>query len=116
MHKPKVSFARRLRKQQTDAERRLWAILRNGQLSEVKFRRQEPIGRYIVDFVSFERKLIIELDGSQHAEAATTTADAHRTLWLESEGFQVLRFWDNEVLQNMDGVLTRIEEIANQRL
>ena len=110
MKKSPVSFARELRREQTDAERNLWAKLRNRHPAEVKFRRQEPIGRYIVDFVSFDRKLIIEIDGSQHADAATTKADAQRTKWLESQDFRVIRFWDNDVLLNLEGVLMQIEE------
>ena len=109
MKKSTVSFARELRREQTDAERNLWAKLRNRHPAEVKFRRQEPIGRYIVDFVSFGRKLIIEIDGSQHADA-TTKADAQRTKWLENQGFRVIRFWDNDVLLNLEGVLMQIEE------
>ena len=110
MKESQVSFARELRGKQTDAERNLWAKLRNGQPAEVKFRRQEPIGKYIVDFVSFDRKLIIEIDGSQHADASTSKADAQRTKWLESQGFRVIRFWDNDVLLSLQGVLMQIEE------
>jgi len=78
----------------------------------MKFRRQQPIGDYIVDFVCFEKKLIVELDGSQHNDARIKMADNRRTSWLESEGFLVIRFWDNEVLENTVGVLTRIQEMA----
>ena len=104
-----VAFARHLRREQTDAERKLWAVLRNGQMDGVKFRRQEPIRKYIVDFVSFEKNLFIEVDGGQHAEPTKAQADAKRTKWLESQGFRVIRFWDNEVLQNLDGVYEVIE-------
>ena len=83
-------FARELRKNMTDAEKRLWQRLRKRQLAEIKFRRQAPIGRYIVDFASFEKKLIIELDGGQHT--LQRDYDSTRTQWLGSEGFKVLGF------------------------
>jgi very-short-patch-repair endonuclease len=95
--------ARNLRKRQTRAEHFLWRQLRARHLREVKFRRQVPIDNYIVDFVSFEKKIVIELDGGQHAE--TTASDAVRDSWLRGRGYKVLRFWDNEVFQNMEGVL-----------
>ena len=91
----------------TDAERALWTRLRNRQLTSLKFRRQVPIGPYIVDFVCFEEKLVIEIDGGQHAE--NTEADLIRTQWLENEGYRVIRFWNNEVLGNTVGVLRAIE-------
>jgi very-short-patch-repair endonuclease len=93
--------ARQMRRDPTEAERRMWRILRDRRLGSLKFRRQEPIGPYIVDFVCFERKLIIELDGSQHAENAH---DAQRDTWFTSRGFTVLRFWNSEVLDNPRGV------------
>ena len=95
-------FARRLRSNPTDAERKLWRILRLRQLNGVKFRRQQPLGSYIVDFVSFEAKLIVEVDGGQHAE--DKKYDLQRTEWLGSEAFRVMRFWNNEVLENLDDV------------
>lgn len=110
MKEPIVGFARRLRREQSDAERNLWAVLRNGQVAGVKFRRQQPIGKYIVDFVTFDKKLIIELDGSQHSQSLARNLDAQRTKWLESQGFRVLRFWDSDVLMNLEGVYTKIEE------
>ena len=113
MKKTNVSFARELRRQQTDAERNLWAKLRNGQPS-AKFRRQEPIGKYIADFLSYDKNLIIEIDGGQHTEMATKKADAQRTKWLESQGFRVIRFWDNDVLLNLDSVLIQIGEALNE--
>ncbi|MQA66591.1 MAG: DUF559 domain-containing protein [Alphaproteobacteria bacterium] len=97
--------ARTLRQQPTDAERRLWSILRNRQLSGHKFRRQASIGRYIADFVCFESKLVVEVDGGQHANSRD---DAKRTAWLESQGFRVVRFWNNDVLENIDGVAQSI--------
>ena len=100
-------LARQLRKNTTDAERKLWSHLRAKQLNDLKFRRQQPIGRYIVDFVCFEKRLVIELDGGQHSKLENK--DLKRTQWLQESGYQVIRFWNNQVLQNIDGVLTRIQ-------
>ncbi|MCC7046862.1 MAG: endonuclease domain-containing protein [Alphaproteobacteria bacterium] len=94
----------------TDAERRLWSKLRYGQLGGLKFRRQAPIGAYIADFVCFPIQLIIEVDGGQHATAERR--DAARTAWLELQGFRVLRFWNNEVLSNTEGVLETIRNFV----
>ena len=102
----KTAKARDLRTSQTEVERRLWRYLRNRGLLAAKFRRQAPIGPYIADFVSFEKRVVIELDGGQHA--ATEEADAKRTAWLEGEGFRVLRFWNNDVIENIEGVYLRI--------
>src|SRR6185503_17344639 len=102
-----IERARRLRCEPTDAERHLWYQLRRKNLGDWRFRRQAPIGRYIVDFVCFEARLIVELDGGQHAEARQLY-DAARTAWLEAEGFRVLRFWNNDVLTNTVGVLEEI--------
>lgn len=96
-----IQNARALRANMTDAERAIWQHLRAEQMG-VKFRRQAPIGRYIVDFVCFSHRLIIEIDGSQHADSASDTV---RDAFLVAEGFKVLRFWNNEVLQQLDGVL-----------
>ena len=106
----KIAFARKLRREQTDAERMLWSRLRNRWLDGVKFRRQQPIGPYVVDFVSFSRKLVIELDGSQHAETEPKKRDDARTRWLTERGYRVLRFWNNEVLVSTDSVLEMIRE------
>ncbi len=103
-------LAKALRRRQTEAEKKLRAHLRNRQLGGVKFRRQQSIGFYVVDFVSFDRKLIIELDGGQHNEMPAMEKDERRTRWLEGEGFRVSRFWNNEVLSNMEGVIARIRE------
>jgi len=97
----------------TDAERKLWNTLRNRQFGEYKFRRQVPIGPYVVDFVCFEEKLIIEVDGGQHAEEFER--DAARTEWLEAEGYRVVRFWNNDVLGNTDGVIRAIEAALHKR-
>ncbi|MGH8191095.1 MAG: endonuclease domain-containing protein [Rhodanobacteraceae bacterium] len=97
---------RRLRKASTDAERALWQRLRLRQLGGCKFQRQHPFGDCILDFACLERMLVIELDGSQHME--TAVADRKRTALLESAGFLVLRFWNNQVFADMDGVLETI--------
>jgi len=101
--------ARQLRRNSTDAEIALWRLLRSADLAGVKFRRQQPIGPYIVDFVCFSHRLIIECDGGQHAESA---ADAVRDKWLSEQGFRVLRFWNNEILGNREGVVLRILEVV----
>ncbi|MCR4404259.1 MAG: endonuclease domain-containing protein [Candidatus Acetothermia bacterium] len=105
-----VELARQLRRSQTEAERVLWGRLRNRQLEGVKFRRQQPIGRFIVDFASLEQDLVIEIDGGQHAREPDQTNDRERASWLEQQGYRVLRFWDNEVLMNLECVLERIRE------
>lgn len=111
--KQTLQFARGLRKGQADAEQALWQQLRNAQLG-VKFRRQQPIGKYIIDFISMDLKLIVEVDGGQHDDSAH---DKLRDAFLGGEGYQVLRFWNNEVLENIEGVCTRIiEAIAQSRL
>ena len=104
-----IAFARELRQKQTDAERALWVRLRSKQLEGVKFRRQQPIGPYIVDLVSFDRELVIEIDGGQHDEEGIRERDDERTTWLRDRGYQILRFWNNEVLMNMEGVVERIK-------
>ena len=98
-----LARARRLRRDMTEAEARLWYALRE-RLPELKFRRQVPFGSYTADFASHGAKLIVEVDGGQHAESAD--ADSERTRFLNAEGYRVLRFWNNEVMQNLDGVLT----------
>ncbi|MBI3464610.1 MAG: endonuclease domain-containing protein [Planctomycetes bacterium] len=96
-------FARQLRRDMTDAEHRLWWHLRYRQMDGKKFRRQAPIGSYIVDFACFEEKLIVELDGGQHAQQQAY--DARRTQWLNSQGFRVLRFWDHQVFEDVEPVM-----------
>jgi very-short-patch-repair endonuclease len=98
--------ARELRNNPTDAERVLWGQLRLWQLDGYKFRRQQPLGRYIVDFVCLEKRVVVEVDGGQHAEQATL--DAERDNWLRDEGFTVLRFWNHDVLKNIDAVKEQI--------
>jgi len=102
--------ARELRKKMTDTERFVWGRLRSRRFVGYKFRRQMPIGRYIVDFVCLERRLILELDGGQHAEQKQY--DEQRTSWLQRQSFDVLRFWDHEVLREWDAV----EEVIWRRL
>ena len=98
--------ARRLRKTPTDAEMRLWAVLRRRQIEGARFRRQAPIGPYVVDFACFAERLVVEVDGGQHAHQQDR--DTARTAWLETQGFRVLRFWNHEVLGNIEGVAERI--------
>src|SRR5665213_3352596 len=97
--------ARELRQTMTDAERRLWSVLRDRRLLGYKFRRQRPIGPFIVDFACIERRLVIEADGGQHAD---NEADARRTAWLERHGWRVVRFWNNDILLNAEGVAETI--------
>ena len=106
----KTSLARELRQRQTEVKRNLWARLRNRQLEGVKFRRQQPIGYYVVDFASFENRIIVEIDGGQHNERGIMEKDKERTVWLRGESYHILRFWNNEVLKNVDGVLEVIRE------
>jgi very-short-patch-repair endonuclease len=98
-----AKLPRQLRNAPTDAERALWQRLRGRQVDDAKFRRQHPFDDYILDFVCLERRIVIELDGGQHAEAVAY--DTKRTAELEKAGFVVLRFWNNEIFENMDGVL-----------
>ena len=97
-----LARARSLRQSMTEAERRLWQILRSHQMTGYKFRRQVPIGRYIADFVCHEARLIVEIDGGQHDRSSPQ--EAERSGFLEKEGYRILRFWNNEVLANPDGV------------
>jgi very-short-patch-repair endonuclease len=94
--------ARTLRHNMIEAERRLWQILRSHQIKGHKFRRQVPIGPYIADFVCHEVRLIVEIDGGQHDRSSPQ--DAERTEFLQNEDYRILRFWNNEILANLDGV------------
>ena len=105
--------ARELRKQLTDAEKRLWSRLRRNQLGGHHFRRQRPIGPFIVDFVCMAKCLIVEVDGGQHADRAEE--DARRTAYLEKKGYRVLRFWNNDVLANTEGALEVIRAAVDER-
>ncbi len=102
-----IKFAKNLRNNSTDTEKYLWKYLRGRQLEGFKFRRQQLIGKYIVDFVNLERKIIIEVDGGQHSE---NKKDKLRDRWLKEQKYEVLRFWDNEVFINVEGVLEVIKE------
>ncbi len=104
-------LARRLRRDQTDTERRPWTRLRARQLCGAKFRRQHPIGPYIADFCCVERGLVVELDGGQHA--FNVEADSKRSEFLGDYGYQVLRFWDNEVMEDIEAVVQHIADVLN---
>ena len=109
-----TAFARNLRRRQTDLERKTWRALRNRRFQGLKFRRQHPIGRYIVDFVCEDVRLVIELDGGQHAE--NKAYDEGRSAYLRCRGYEVLRFWNNEAGSNLEGVLAAIAlRVAEKR-
>jgi len=108
-----LSNARDLRKNLTDTEKLLWQLLRGEQLG-VKFRKQHPVGNYIADFACLDPKLIIELDRGQHNEESNVKKDAARTAFLEEQGFKVVRFWNNEVSENIEGVLETIYAAITQ--
>ena len=110
MNRKLTNIARNLRRRSTDTERFLWRHIRAKQLEDLKFRRQQPIGDYIVDFVCFEKRVIIELDGGQHTYDTEKNKDLIRDKWFEEQGYKVLRFWNNDVLENMNGVLEMIGE------
>lgn len=103
-------YVKKLRSNQTDVEKMLWKKLRNRQVYGVKFRRQQPIGKYIVDFVSFEEKIIIGLDGGYHNKDTNRIKDRERTKWLEKEGYTVLRFWNKDILKDLEGVFYAIHK------
>jgi very-short-patch-repair endonuclease len=109
----KTQFAKHLRRNLTDVERKLWYALRDRRFDSFKFRRQVPIGKYIVDFVCQDRKLIVELDGSQHEGSKY---DGVRDAWLRSVGYRVLRFWNVDINQTFDGVLFAILDSLNEPL
>jgi very-short-patch-repair endonuclease len=106
----KTLLARRLRRDSTQAEQRLWRYLRSRSLAGFKFVRQKPIGPYIVDFVCREKRLVIEVDGGQHAD---NNNDAVRDRWLAEHRYRVLRFWNNEILENIEGVWDTIFAAAS---
>jgi very-short-patch-repair endonuclease len=101
-----LKFAKGMRHQPTNAETLIWTALRGARLQGFKFKRQQPIGTYIVDFVCFENSLIIEIDGGQHGDEVSK--DRERSNWLRRQGFRVLRFWNNEVMERKDDVLESI--------
>jgi len=100
--------ARELRKNPTESEQMLWKHLRLRQLGGYKFRRQQPLGPYFVDFVCLEKRLIVEVDGGQHNEQVAY--DSERSTWLETQGYRILRFWNNEVLKEIEVVKEVIAE------
>ncbi|WP_236734411.1 endonuclease domain-containing protein [Agrobacterium tumefaciens] len=109
-HPGKTAQARRLRRDETDAEYRLWYELKSRRLNDFKFSRQVPLGPYIADFVCREKMLIVELDGSQHA---SSTHDRQRTLWLNTQGYAVLRFWNHEIFEELSQTLDTILVVLN---
>lgn len=111
---PILYHARRMRREPTKAERILWQRLRRRQLGDYKFRRQHPIGNYIVDFYCAETKLIVEVDGDVHAYQKEK--DTERTAVLEAQGYRVIRFWNGQVLQDVDKVLTMILRVCDERV
>jgi very-short-patch-repair endonuclease len=101
-------FARKLRENQTDAERLLWLLLRNRRVAGFKFRRQDPVGQFVVDFHCRQAGLGVEIDGGGHNEDATAIKDARRTELLEKHGVHIIRFWNNEILKQTEAVLEKI--------
>lgn len=108
-----TAFAKHLRKNMTDAERHLWYHLRAYRLNGKRFRRQQPLGPYIVDFVHFGSRVIVEADGGQHHESAY---DRERDAWLRAQGYRVLRFWNHEILRQTDVVLAEIDRVVEGEL
>lgn len=100
--------ARRLRREMGDEERVLWMLLRDRRFADFKFRRQAPLGDYVVDFVCFGSKLVVELDGSQHAGPEQAAFDARRTAHLEAAGFRVLRIWAGDLFKEREGVMETV--------
>ena len=105
----KTLLARKLRKEQTIQESKIWNLLRNRQFFGLKFKRQYPIGEYIADFVCIEKHIIIELDGGQHNSPENIAKDIERTRYLITNGFKVLRIWNNEVDNNLEGVFLELK-------
>ena len=106
-------FARQLRKNMTDTERFVWKRIRYRQLGGYRFRRQVPVGPYIADFVCFEAKVVLELDGGQHA--TQLLSDTERTHWFEGQGFVVVRFWNNEAIENWDTIADYLVGVLQAR-
>ena len=106
--------ARRLRGNTTEAEKKLWSVLRRQQVDGLRFRRQVPLGRYVVDFACYGARLVVEVDGGQHADQEAK--DDARTRWLESQNFRVIRFWNNDVLENLEGVVAAIRTAVDRRV
>ena len=113
IHADILKNAREMRRDPTEPEKRLWAKLRRKQLGGFKFRRQHPLGRFILDFYCDAAKLAVELDGASHAEQVTY--DARRTQWIARQGIHVVRFGNQQVMREMDGVLTRLLLLCEER-
>ncbi len=107
-----VVVSKKLRNNMAEAEKQLWYLLRERYLNGFKFRRQQPIGKYVADFVCFENKLVIEIDGGQHMESRIE--DNKRDEWLRKEGYRVLRFWNNDILENREAVISKILEYCKR--
>lgn len=112
---PLLEAARTLRKNMTDAEQLLWLCLRRKQLGGFRFRRQHPFEQYVLDFFCCEARLTVELDGGQHNEPDMRLRDEERTAFLKHHGIEVVRFWNNEVFSNLDGVLQPIYDLLRQK-
>ena len=110
LEKKKLERCKKLRKSATPQEIIVWSRLRAKRFHNLKFKRQYPVGKYIVDFICLDKKLIIEIDGFQHKEENQERYDKERTNYLEELGFKILRFWNNEVNNNLEGVFLKIEE------
>jgi len=108
-----INLSKTLRKEQTSWEAKLWYFLRGNRMNGLKFKRQVPVGKFIVDFCCDEKKLVIELDGGQHNERNSSQADSVRSEFLQSEGYTVLRFWNNELESNIEGVLEAIRRATS---
>jgi very-short-patch-repair endonuclease len=106
----RLKLAKSLRSNTTEAERRIWQALRRLPLAGTHFRRQVAIGPYVADFACMRKMLIVEIDGGQHSADTHARKDAKRTEWLEREGYRVIRFWNNDVMQNLEGVLASLNE------
>ena len=114
--KQSLGNARYARRHPTDAEACLWRQLRRKQLAGLSFRRQHPVGRYLLDFYCHEARLAVELDGGEHAEASHLQRDTERTAKLQAMGIRVVRFWNHDVLGNVEGVMQAIRQALEERL
>ena len=110
----KYDIARKLRKNLTEEERKLWNLLRNRKFLNLKFKRQYPIYNYIVDFCCEEKKIVIEIDGGQHNEPENIEYDKKRTKIINSEGYKVIRFWNNEINENIEGVYLKLLDMLKE--
>ena len=109
----KTHITRQLRQNQTPWEQKLWQTLRNGRLRSLKFRRQHKIGRYVVDFLCLSKKLVLEVDGGQHNTDDLKVKDQTRQKYIENQGYKMLRFWNNEIDNNLEGVVEEIIKAVN---